>query len=295
MKRLSIYFSLIKIKITFTVVFTSFIGFYLASLVYGKTSFEPLVLNLLATGLVCAGACVLNHILEVRSDKKMKRTKNRPLPQKVISLSEAWLLAFILIAGGAAIMYWNFKPGLVIGSLITCFLYLGIYTPLKKITWWNTSIGAIPGALPVLGGWYAVSGKIELPGILFFLIIFFWQHPHFYAIAWVCRDDYQEGNYKMITENDPKGDKTFSHSLIHAFFLFIVSLIIPFHPSFQDVLNNYFYFIAVIILGFWFIYEAYLAYAKRSDSASRRLIGSSIFYLPLFFLIILLDVNLISN
>ncbi len=288
MKRILLFYSLLKIKITLTVVFTSFIGFYLASLAYYQPPPGLLFLNLFSTGLVCGGACALNHVVEYTSDKKMKRTKNRPIPSQKISLIEGWIFGLTLVVLGLVIMILNFKIGLAIGSLLTCLLYIVIYTPLKKITWWNTSIGAIPGALPVLGGWYAVSGKIELTSLVLFLILFFWQHPHFYAIAWLCRNDYEEAGYKMITEKDEKGNKTFSNSLMHAIFLFIVSLALPFTNKMQGVLTSI-YFMGVVVLGLWFVYEAFLAYKKRSTLASKRLLTSSIFYLPFFFLVVLLN------
>ncbi len=286
--RIKLYYSLLKMKITFTVVFTSFVGFYIASSVYGEK--HPLIffINLFATGLVCGGACVLNHVIEYKSDQEMKRTKNRPIASGQVSLIEGWLLGLALISGGLFLMISYFPIGLAIGSLLTCVLYLAVYTPLKKVTWLNTSVGAIPGALPVLGGWYAVSGKIEVPSLLLFFILFFWQHPHFYAIAWLCRKDYEEAGYKMITEKDELGKRTFSHSLGHALLLFLFSLILFFDPKLSEKLTVIYLFGAIII-GSWFVIETYMAYKKRTLTSCRRLLTSSIFYLPLFFLVVLLN------
>jgi protoheme IX farnesyltransferase len=143
---------------------------------------------LLGTAISSAGAAALNNYLERDCDLEMNRTKSRPIQRGVLSPSEALNFGWITALLGVAILIWqvNLLTGFL--SLLTTFLYVVVYTPLKRITWWNTVVGAIPGALPPMGGWAAATGEVGLGAWIVFLILFVWQHPHFYAIAWMYRE-----------------------------------------------------------------------------------------------------------
>ena len=187
---------LTKVRIGFLVLTTTIIGFYLGS--QGTINNLLLLYTVLGTLLSSTGSSVMNNVFESESDKLMDRTKNRVLPTKKISINTAKILGLSFITIGLLILYLKVNLLTCILSLATILLYLFLYTPLKRKSWLNTSIGAIPGAIPPLGGWTAATNSLEWGGIAVFLILFFWQHPHFFAIAWVCRDDYERAGFKML-------------------------------------------------------------------------------------------------
>ena len=154
------------------------------------------------------GSAVLNHYLERDVDRLMERTRNRPLPAGLVRPSTAMSCGFILVLLGECILL-SFT-GLLTAflALLSAFLYVVIYTPMKRLTWLNTSLGAIPGALPPVGGWTAATGELETGAWIFFLILFAWQHPHFYAIAWMFREDYARGGFKMLPVVEADGKRT---------------------------------------------------------------------------------------
>lgn len=280
---IAVIFSLIKIRITTTVALITIIGWYIGNRSFGNPNLFFWVI--LSTILVCAGTCTLNHVLEWKSDAKMARTKNRPIPSNKISFLNAIGLGVILIAMGLFLMISYISMGMLVGSLITSLIYLLIYTPLKKLHWINTSVGAISGGLPIMGGWYAARGEIGLEGWLLLAILFFWQHPHFYAIAWVYRKDYQEGGYKMLVENDKSGKTTFLHSLIHTFFLILVS----FSIIFTNFSAGLIYSLGMVIINIWFFYKIWLTYQNSSLKNARKVITASIIYLTILFMLVFLD------
>ena len=177
----SILIELSKFNILSLVLVATFLGFYLGS--EGILNYNKLILTLIGTALTAAGSGSLNHYLEKDSDKKMQRTCNRPLPSGNLSPLFAVLYGTSMVVFGSIFLafYANILTGFL--SLLTAFLYIAIYTPLKKITWLNTSIGSIPGAIPIIGGWTAATGEIGTMAWILFGIMYLWQHPHFYAIA----------------------------------------------------------------------------------------------------------------
>src|SRR3990167_1983382 len=215
------YIDLTKPRILTLVLVTTTLGFFLGG--RGIHSFIELFFLLLGVALVCAGSAVLNHYLERDIDAKMLRTRNRPLPMGVIQPADALIFGIVLILAGVFTLWWKTNLLTAFLSLLSAFLYVLVYTPMKRISWLNTTIGAIPGALPPVGGWAAASGNLESGAWALFLIMFIWQHPHFYAIAWMFRDDYRRGGFKMLPVVDPSGQKTFLQIILFALILIPVS------------------------------------------------------------------------
>lgn len=281
--------SLIKIRITLSVTLIAAIGWYVAGRGLGNLVDFSIMLGL--TAMVCAGVCVLNHVMEWKSDAQMKRTAARPIPSGRIGWYPALILGTLLtLMGLYAMMVWiNF--GMSLGAAITGALYLLVYTPLKKISWFNTTVGAIPGALPIMGGWYAYRGEMGLEGWVLLLILFFWQHPHFYAIAWLCKDDYRNAGYKMIADNDESGAKTFGSSFIYMVLLALGTLLL----LVTDFDANLFYLLAVVVLNVWFGYSIWqtlrspVADRKEKNRLAQKVVQVSVWYQVLYFVAIIVD------
>ena len=204
---------LTKVRIGFLVLTTTIIGFYLGS--QGTINNLLLLYTVLGTLLSSTGSSVMNNVFESESDKLMDRTKNRVLPTKKISINTAKILGLSFITIGLLILYLKVNLLTCILSLATILLYLFLYTPLKRKSWLNTSIGAIPGAIPPLGGWTAATNSLEWGGIAVFLILFFWQHPHFYSIAYMYKEDYKKAGLQMLPVIDNGIRRTVLLSLIH--------------------------------------------------------------------------------
>ncbi|MEC7854912.1 MAG: heme o synthase, partial [Candidatus Neomarinimicrobiota bacterium] len=190
--RISIYAELSKLNILSLVIIATVLGYYLGA--SGIILWKHLLITLLGTAMTACGSGALNHYLERETDAFMARTKNRPLPAGLIKPFEVMNYGVIMVLIGVLVLVTqvNMLTGFI--ALLTAFLYIVVYTPLKKITWLNTSIGSIPGALPILGGWTASAENIDAMAWVLFAIMYLWQHPHFYSIAWICRKDYAEAN-----------------------------------------------------------------------------------------------------
>ena len=170
-------------------------------------------------------------------------------------------------------------------ALLTAFLYTLVYTPLKSITWLNTSIGSIPGALPIVGGWTAAKGEIETMAWVLFGIMYLWQHPHFYAIAWICKEDYSKANYKMLPVIDSTGNRTIRQIFWHLILMIPISLLPVFLGS-----MGIFYLLGVTIITCAFFISAIPLARNQTIKSALILLKASVFYLPalLIFIIIVL-------
>src|SRR5579863_7044958 len=188
------------------VLVTTTLGFLLGSGRHG--SFAVLLLTLLSVGGATGGAAALNNYLERDFDAKMARTRRRALPAGLIEPSRALSFGVALVLVGVLLLAVavNLLSGFLV--LLAAFLYVLVYTPLKRITWWNTTFGAIPGAIPPMAGWAAATGHIGPGAWVLFAILFAWQHPHFFAIAWMFRDDYRAAGFKMLPAVEPDGQRT---------------------------------------------------------------------------------------
>lgn len=259
------------------------IGYYLASVgsFYPYPAFGFL---LLGTWLVASACGMHNSYFERGIDKKMNRTKNRPLPQHLVSPTVALIIGAVLLLSGVVLhaIYVNVLTAAL--SFLTWFLYIAVYTPLKTRTWLNTFVGSFPGAIPILGGWTAATGTLDAYALMLFLVLFAWQHPHFYALAIMYKDDYEAGGMKMLPVIDPSGQKTIREIFIYTIIM-IVSSILPVMFN----LLGYIYLAGIIALGVMMFYFAVKLSQNWTVAQARKLFFSSIIYLPLWFVLIVVD------
>ena len=281
----SILLELSKINILSLVLVATFLGYYLGN--KGIGSWSILGFTILGTAMTSAGAGALNHYLERKSDKLMTRTENRPLVVGTISPLGVIIYGLIMVTLGSLILLYlvNMITGFL--SLITVFLYIAIYTPLKRITWLNTSIGSIPGAMPIIGGWTAATGEIGTMAWILFGIMYFWQHPHFYAIAWICKDDYAAAKFKMLPVIEPDGTRTIRQIFWHLLLMIPISLL----PVIEGSLGTI-YLIGVIIISCGFFLTAIPLAKDRSHKSALLLLKASVIYLPALLIIIILDLGI---
>jgi len=263
-----------KARLSFLVLLTTLVGFLLGW--RGSMNYTLLISTLLGTALSAAGASAINQWMERDLDALMPRTCDRPLPGRRMHPSDALLFGLLCSGSGVAILAFLANPLTALLAGMTILIYAALYTPLKRFTELNTLIGAIPGALPPLLGWTAATDQIGLGGCVLFLILWFWQLPHFLAIAWLYREQYAVAGFKMLSTRDPDGWSTAWQALIYSIALLAVSLL----PGILGMASPY-YFFAALALGGAMIHLAVAFVRNRTDSASRRLFFASIIYLPL--------------
>lgn len=285
-ERLDPYLQLCKPRIVSMVVVVTALGYLLA----GGNPFSSIILLLgtvLGTVMTGAGSSVLNQYLERDSDALMDRTSKRPLPQGVVTPEAALYFGiFLCLAGiGTLLFFVNLLTAFL--GLLTAFLYVLVYTPLKKITWMNTLVGAIPGALPPVGGWTAVTGSIDAGAIALFLILFIWQMPHFYAIAWMYKDDYAKGGFKMLPVVDPSNRQTFFQIILFCHILILVSLL----PTWLGLTGSLYLF-AAVIAGGYFLVKGVDFVCNTTRISARGVVIASLLYLPALLIAATLDANL---
>jgi protoheme IX farnesyltransferase len=283
-KLISAYLELTKPRILLLVLITTLLGFYLGG--KGITSYPKLIYLLLGAGLVCAGSSALNQYLEREYDSKMIRTKNRPIPLGIISAMHALNFGVLLILIGLAILYWKINLLTAFLSLLTTFLYVLVYTPMKRLSWLNTTIGSIPGALPPMGGWVAATGSVDAGAWVLFLILFFWQHPHFFAIAWMCREDYERGGFKMLPVIEADGKWTFFQISLFSILLILMSVV----PTLMGM-SGHIYLAGALIAGYALFLSANTFIHSRSHADARKLLRATVIYLPVLLLLIVIDAN----
>lgn len=279
---LAVYTDLIKARLTLLVLLTTLVGFYVG--VRGAMNYVLLFHAILGTALVASGAAALNQLLEREHDAKMRRTASRPLPSG--RLQPVTVMLFGGVCSVAGLVYLASLVNLltcVIGA-VSLFSYLFIYTPLKRLTWLNTAVGAIPGGLPPLMGWAAARGELAGGGWALFAILAFWQIPHFFAIAWIYREEYAKAGFQMLPNVDPDGRRTAMQSVSHALGLLTVSLC-----PFLFRLAGGWYLAGAIVLGTSFLWCAIRFSRELNVSRARQLFFASIVYLPLLLILLVLD------
>lgn len=276
--KLQSYLILGKLGITKLILITTAIGFLVSAETFSLNQLQILFCTLLGTAQTCLGSGMLNNYLERDYDLRMERTSNRPIQRGDIKAENALAVGLLLVLFGTVqlVITVNLLTGFL--ALLTSFLYVLVYTPLKRLSTVNTFIGAIPGALPVLGGSTAAAGEIVLPGLILFMIMFFWQMPHFYAIAWMYKDQYKNAGFKMISVDDLSGHYTFTQIVVFSFIL-IFSSILP------AVLNgvSYIYLISAGLLGLGVLAFALSGLFSRTYQSARKMLYCTIIYLPLLF------------
>jgi protoheme IX farnesyltransferase len=287
------YAALTKLRVTTLIIMTAWCGFYFGALKNGVSSLSWSLLHaLLGIGLVSAGTAALNEVMECDIDARMRRTANRPLPSGRMSLLHGSIVGVLLTVGGA--FYLAFAANALTGllALATAFVYLAAYTPLKRIHPVCTFVGAIPGAMPGVLGWVAARGRLEWGALVMFAIVFFWQFPHFYSIAWLYREDYAAGNVRMLPAIEQDGTATGRQILLYSLALIPITLV----PTILGMSGNA-YAVGAIVMGIAYCYfGARLARlglpmnAPESKQRARQLLRASVIYLPLLFALMMINV-----
>lgn len=273
---------LLKARLTALVLLTTLVGYYMG--LQGGMDWLLMLHTLVATGLVAGGAAALNQYLERQHDARMPRTRGRPLPAGQLKPDTVLLIGGIMSTAG--LVYLAVGVNLLTSLLgaVTLGSYLFVYTPLKRITSLNTIVGAVPGALPPLMGWTAARGEISVGGWSLFAILFFWQLPHFLAIAWIYREEYGRAGFVMLPNVDPDGRRTAQQTLSHTLGLVPISLC-----PFLFHLAGPVYAVGALILGLIFLQMAFRFYRNLTVSNARRLFLASILYLPLLLGLMVFD------
>lgn len=287
-----VYFGqLLKFKLSITVVFSAMAGYLLGFDQFNLQHFSYLIIG---GFLVTGSANSFNQILEKEKDKLMNRTATRPLPQEKLTILQAFIFAFILGALGLFLLNKINPQGSFYGlmskssffGLVSIFLYVLSYTPLKRVSTISIFVGAIPGAIPFLLGYVAATDDFGLAAGVLFAIQFLWQFPHFISIAWVLDEEYKKAGFKMLF-----GGKKNTYPAIISVVTSLLMTIVSISPYFYiDTLHLSIYsFIVILILGLWFTLKSVTLYQKEDDVSARKLMLSSFAYLPLIQLVFVID------
>lgn len=277
------FLQLTKFRLAISVVFSSLAGYLLAA---DKIETQVL-LGLFFGGFFMVGASnAFNQLIEKNKDSLMSRTQNRPLPGGRMSNFTAFTIATVLAFFGILILqYINYKTALF--GVLSVFLYACIYTPLKSVTSLAVFVGAFPGAIPFMLGWVAATGSFGIePGILF-MIQFFWQFPHFWAIGWMVDDEYKKAGFKMLPTGSP--DKTTAFLIVFYSLWTIIISILPYTRYSGDLNLSIQAAIALILIGGYFLYFAFKLMHQKTKKAARNLMYASIVYISFLQIIYVLD------
>jgi protoheme IX farnesyltransferase len=265
---------LVKARLTALVLLTTFVGFYLGE--RGAVDYLLMFHALFGTALVAAGAAALNQWLERDYDAKMRRTASRPLPSGRMQPATVAIFGGACSVIGLVYLAALVNPLTSVVGAVTSVSYLFIYTPLKRVTWVNTLVGAIPGALPPLMGWTAARNELSGEGWALFAILAFWQIPHFMAIAWLYRDEYAKAGFIMLPNIDATGSRTAQQSVSNTIALLLASLC-----PFAFGLDGEIYLVAALVLGVGYFWCAARFARHLTAQRAKQLFLASIIYLPL--------------
>jgi protoheme IX farnesyltransferase len=276
------FVSLAKPEISLMVMISAGLAFVVAS---SSLRLAALLHTLVGTGLVAAGAGALNQYLERGLDAQMRRTSRRPLPSGHMTGRTALFFGAALSVIGTTYLFLFLNELTALLGTLTLVVYLFVYTPLKTRTSLCTLVGAFPGAAPMLMGWAAAQNNLTREAWLLYLILFLWQFPHFYAIGWLYREDYARAWMKMLPAVDEDdGKTTFRRILISSRLLILATLLFTFVAP-----ASFFYSVLALSLGLSFYFIAYRASVSRSKLAAKTLLHASVIYLPLLYLVLLVD------
>jgi protoheme IX farnesyltransferase len=272
--RANAYVALTKPDVSFLVVITTAAGYYMGA--RGPVNWLHLIHTVFGTMLIAAGTAALNHYAERDSDRLMRRTASRPLPSGVLKPQQALAYGIALSVSGALYLY--FASSVLAAGLgvAACLGYLLAYTPLKKRTVWATFVGAFPGAVPPMIGWVAASGRLDLGAWLLFAILFFWQFPHFHAIAWMYREDYARAGILMLPVVDREGSRTFRQILVTAAALIGVSLL----PAIAGI-AGVIYFFGALGLSVALLQVCIWAASAKTNFRAKWLMHATVLHIPL--------------
>ncbi len=274
-------FQLTKFRLSITVVFSSCFGYSLAA---NEFNIGTLLVFAFASYLVTASANVINQIKEVELDKLMSRTHMRPLPTGIVSVSEAAIFSVVCGVVGLGLLLFLFNELAFLLSLLSLVLYGFVYTPLKRVGPIAVAVGALPGAFPPMIGWIAYSGHFGLePGILF-AIQFFWQFPHFWAIAWVLDDDYKKAGFKLLPSKGGRDLNSAFQIMTHTIFLLPLCWV-PYYLGMTGIDSA----VAALICSVLFLAQTFYLMKEQSKKAALRLMFGSFLYLPVVQIAYLID------
>jgi len=280
------YIDLTKPRITWLILMSTGVGYFfgLRGAALGQIDWWTLLHTIMGTGLIASGTAALNQWYERDADAKMRRTSHRPLPAGRLDARRALAFGAALALAGFAELAWlvNLLSGVL--GMATLVSYLFLYTPLKQRSWLSTTVGAVPGAMPPMIGFAAASGALTAPAWVLFAILFLWQFPHFYAIAWMYRDDYARAGIRMLPVVEPDGHSTARQIVLFASLLIPASLA----PGLLGM-SGKIYLFGALALGVWFLYSGVRVATERSTLRARGVLLVSVFYLPLLYGLMLLD------
>jgi heme o synthase len=276
------YIALTKPRITWLILMSTGVGYFFGA--RGGWHFLTLLHTVIGTGLIASGTAALNQWYERGADAKMKRTQARPLPSGRLSASNALIFAILISVAGFIELFVEVNALTGWLGLFTLLSYLFIYTPLKQRSPHSTTIGAVPGAMPPLIGYAAATGTLTWDAWILFAILFIWQFPHFYAIAWMYRDDYERAGIRMLPVVEPDGESTARRILLYSLILIPISMV----PKFLAMTGNL-YLAGALALGLLFLYAGVRVSFDRTRQQARRVLLASVIYLPVLYSLMLLD------
>ncbi|MBV9498493.1 MAG: protoheme IX farnesyltransferase [Acidobacteriaceae bacterium] len=276
------YIELTKPRVTWLIVMSTAIGYYFGH--SGWWSVWAVLHTLIGTGLIASGTAALNQWYEREADRQMKRTQRRPLPSGRLKPNQAlWFGWALALVGGLELGFgvnW-LASGICLTTLAT---YLFLYTPLKKKTWWSTTVGAFPGSMPPLIGFAAAANKLTSEAWVLAAILFLWQFPHFYAIAWMYREDYSRAGIQMLPVVEPDGESTARQILLYSVLLIPISLL----PKWMGMTGSL-YLIGALVMGLLFLYSGIRVSLDRTKVRARKVLLTSVVYLPVLYALMVLD------
>lgn len=277
-EKLLAYVELTKPRIAFLLVLTSAAGFYLAT----KGDFNTILFvnSIIGISLLAFGVATLNQWVERDIDPLMERTEKRPLPSKKVTSTEALVFGLVQCAVAEAYLFFLVNGLTAVLGLVVIVGYVLVYTPLKTRTSASTAIGAIPGALPPLMGWTAAANEISMGAWALFAMQFLWQFPHFFAIAWMYREQYKKAGILMLPVVEPSGTLTFRQIILFTIMLVPVSI-----APFIFGISGIYFLVGAVLLGLWFLYAGVRSALDRSNERARTLLLVSVIYLPLLFIL----------
>ncbi len=270
------YLELTKPRLSLLSVITALVG-YLAAVPYSYRDWSRMLLVVLGTGLCAGGVAALNMWMESDTDARMKRTADRPIPAGIIMPGSAFVLGWLMCVAGLGVLFRLVNGMSAFLALATIVAYLAIYTPAKRWSRWNTEIGAISGALPPMIGWAAAGRSNPGLGWALFAILYTWQMPHFFSLAWTYRKDYAAAGMPMLSVTDPSGVRVSRRSFIWTVLLAAAATA----PTLLGYCTGY-YFAVALLLSAWILQSAFVFLnPEKRDKEARRLFFISLGYLPL--------------
>jgi len=280
------YIELTKPRITWLILMSTGIGYFFGLPSHRLADLNLLLLlhTILGTALIASGTAALNQWYERDADVKMRRTAGRPLPSGRLDATRALWFAIALSVAGFLELYFGANPLAAGIGAFTLGSYLFLYTPLKRRTWWSTTIGAIPGAMPPMIGYAAAAGAITAESWVLFAILFLWQFPHFYSIAWMYKEDYARAGIRMLPVVEPDCRSTARQIVLYGIALIPVSLV----PGMLGM-SGRIYLVGALLLGLWFLYSGVRVALERTLARARAVLITSVLYLPLIYGLMLLD------